>query len=309
MRAVTHDCSKYSLLISAYIDGELTREEELELKAHLSQCEECRKTLELMSEIHNTAGDLQASAPADFAASVMRSVTAHEKSQKRFSFANFKFTAIAAAVVLLVLAASRLPAFEPATVEEAADNSVPDVAQEAKTPVTPKRVPSVILPAMDFEESKTDTTADNAASPSTQRSSTEAVKKEDTQAPVEDMSSPENTDMETGSTPSNTSSAPAAGGGSSANSGFEEKSSSTAKPPLPQVPYSQDFAFYILIDSADAVTLFPEYSFEVYQGNYLIILPNSNKASATSALTDNNIMFWEYSGTASAENGLIIICS
>ncbi len=308
---MTHDCSKYSELISAYIDGELSPDENAELNGHLSECDECRKKLQLMSQIHEAAGDLQEQAPASLAASVMRSVSAHEKSKKRFSFANFKFTAIAAAAVLLVLAASRLPAFEPMFAEETEDNSVAvsEAGSEAKAH---ELVPSVLLPAGDSAQSKP-APANNSNTAalqhdSTQRSSTAALQKEDaatdTSAPVEERGSAESADD---FSLSNKSYAPSAGGGSSSNP--EATVPASPKPPLPQIPYSQDFSFYILVEEADAISLFSEYSAEIYQGSYLIILPAGELSSTTTALTENKIKFWEYEGNSSAQNGLIILRS
>ncbi len=52
------NCRKYEILISAYIDGELTPGEEKALLKHIDDCSACRKKLESMRVMSNRLGGL-----------------------------------------------------------------------------------------------------------------------------------------------------------------------------------------------------------------------------------------------------------
>ena len=83
-------CNEISELLSGYIDGVLSPEEETALRAHLDICRDCRDRLELMKEIHSIAPDLSETAPSDLIPKVMQAVRAGEKKNKRFSLSNFR---------------------------------------------------------------------------------------------------------------------------------------------------------------------------------------------------------------------------
>jgi anti-sigma factor RsiW len=51
------ECSKYNLLISAYIDGELSEAEAEELKQHLDTCKDCRAYLKMLEAVSKQLGN------------------------------------------------------------------------------------------------------------------------------------------------------------------------------------------------------------------------------------------------------------
>ena len=69
------NCEYYEELIGAALDGEITAEEDKELRAHLESCEACRSFYEAMQAISGT-DDVLGDVPEDFTANVM--VRVHE---------------------------------------------------------------------------------------------------------------------------------------------------------------------------------------------------------------------------------------
>lgn len=67
------NCEYYEELIGAALDGEITAEEEKELRAHLESCETCRKFYEAMQAISG-ADDALGEPPENFTANVMARV-------------------------------------------------------------------------------------------------------------------------------------------------------------------------------------------------------------------------------------------
>lgn len=67
------NCEYYEELIGAALDGEITAEEEKELRAHLESCETCRKFYEAMQAISG-ADDALGEPPENFTANVMAHV-------------------------------------------------------------------------------------------------------------------------------------------------------------------------------------------------------------------------------------------
>ena len=67
------NCEYYEELIGAALDGEITAEEDKELRAHLENCEACRSFYEAMQAISGT-DDALGDAPENFTANVMARV-------------------------------------------------------------------------------------------------------------------------------------------------------------------------------------------------------------------------------------------
>ena len=67
------NCEYYEELIGAVLDGEITAEEEKELRAHLESCEACRNFYEAMQAISG-ADDALGEPPENFTANVMARV-------------------------------------------------------------------------------------------------------------------------------------------------------------------------------------------------------------------------------------------
>ena len=90
----------YKLLVSAVIDGEATDEERAELAAHIAECPECAALLEAYSAVGAELAD-EVEPPAKLAEGIMYRVK-NEKKKRRFAFG--RFTAIAAAAIVIIFA-------------------------------------------------------------------------------------------------------------------------------------------------------------------------------------------------------------
>lgn len=77
------NCSEIQLLLSAYLDGELTTEEEKEVKAHLLACPACQKQLARLSVLHKALREMEApSVPEGLADRVLSVATAPPPKEK-----------------------------------------------------------------------------------------------------------------------------------------------------------------------------------------------------------------------------------
>ena len=50
---------KYKIMLSGYIDGELSSDEKAELEMHLKTCSDCRKELEVFQELKEVTGAMK----------------------------------------------------------------------------------------------------------------------------------------------------------------------------------------------------------------------------------------------------------
>ena len=74
------NCEQMNDLLSAYLDGELTAQEEEQMHAHLEQCADCRALLEQLQTLRTSFSDLEEiSAPEGFAETVMGRIKAESK--------------------------------------------------------------------------------------------------------------------------------------------------------------------------------------------------------------------------------------
>jgi len=74
------NCKQMMALLSAFVDGELSAAEELQVREHLAQCSECRALYEQLQALHTSFSDLEEiPAPENFAQSVMNRIRAEEK--------------------------------------------------------------------------------------------------------------------------------------------------------------------------------------------------------------------------------------
>lgn len=101
------NCRRVSNLISAYVDGELTGAEMLEIRRHLSDCRECSEEYELVRGVKSAVSRLRTvSAPEHLAASIVArlddiSVPPYQKALNRlFGFASRKLSPVAAALAV-----------------------------------------------------------------------------------------------------------------------------------------------------------------------------------------------------------------
>ena len=74
------NCEQMTLLMSAWLDGELSEAEEKQMKEHLEQCAECRALMEQLQALHTSFSDLEEiPAPEGFADSVMERIARESK--------------------------------------------------------------------------------------------------------------------------------------------------------------------------------------------------------------------------------------
>lgn len=102
----------YLELISRAIDNDLTESERVELQAHLAVCEECREYYEFLSRADHTLQENLAEPPEGLHGAIMNAVHSEQKnaSPKQF-FKKYRFTAVAAAAALIIMAAAYVGPF------------------------------------------------------------------------------------------------------------------------------------------------------------------------------------------------------
>ena len=104
------NCEYYEELIGAALDGEITAEEDKELRAHLESCETCRSFYEAMQAISGT-DDALGDVPENFTANVMARVhetaaPAEKPAKKKASIQRLvtRYGALAAAAAVAIWA-------------------------------------------------------------------------------------------------------------------------------------------------------------------------------------------------------------
>ena len=100
------NCEQMTLLMSAWLDGELSEREEQQMKEHLEQCPACRELMEQLQALHTSFSDLEEiPAPEGFADSVMERIAKESKPKvvPLFKCPQIRaLTAMAACVALFV---------------------------------------------------------------------------------------------------------------------------------------------------------------------------------------------------------------
>lgn len=101
------DCEKYIEMISSMVDGELSPEQEAELRAHIETCPDCRRVFDAFSNISSALSDDLEEPPEALAKGVMFRIRGISggKRPRRFIFG--RFTAIAACIALLLIAGAK----------------------------------------------------------------------------------------------------------------------------------------------------------------------------------------------------------
>ncbi len=107
------DCEKYIELISCLVDGELSKEQEAELRAHIEVCPECRRVYDAFSAVFDALESDIAEVPEGLAKGIMYRIGKTQKTSKPHFFAFGRFTAVAACLVLILFGASKLGLFQP----------------------------------------------------------------------------------------------------------------------------------------------------------------------------------------------------
>lgn len=125
-------CEEYELLISAFLDGELSGDERAELAEHLTACPRCQRYFDDLVAIHDAFDQEEVPVPEDFAENVMARVreTPQEGTNKVIRFPHWRrWTALAAccAFAALGLWSARLWLTSPRVVSQTAmaDSAMP----------------------------------------------------------------------------------------------------------------------------------------------------------------------------------------
>ncbi|MBP8640234.1 MAG: zf-HC2 domain-containing protein [Oscillospiraceae bacterium] len=124
------DCEKYIEMISAMVDGELTAEQEAELRTHIDSCQECARIHDAFLGISDAFSESLVAPPETLAKGVMYKIKMQKKGGSRFSFG--RYTAIAACLALAIFGASyfglldglNMGSSAPAALSRAADESM-----------------------------------------------------------------------------------------------------------------------------------------------------------------------------------------
>jgi len=105
------DCDKYIEMISLMIDGELSLEQEAELRTHIDACETCKRAYEAFTGISHALSDELVQPPEMLAKGVMYKINRQKKKKYGSHFAFGKFTAAAACLALVLFGASHFGLF------------------------------------------------------------------------------------------------------------------------------------------------------------------------------------------------------
>ena len=124
------DCEKYIEMISAMVDGELTAEQEAELRTHIDRCGECARVYDAFLGVSDALAEDLITPPENLAKGIMYKINMQKKGTSRFAFG--RFTAIAACLALALFGASHFGLLDglnmgssaPAARSKAADESL-----------------------------------------------------------------------------------------------------------------------------------------------------------------------------------------
>lgn len=122
------DCTRYIELISTMVDGELSAEQESELRAHLETCDECKRVYDAFLEISAALSDALVAPPEMLAKGIMFKINMQKKGTKRFAFG--RFTAIAACLALILFGASRFGFFDINSNKDSESLTAPEAVNE-----------------------------------------------------------------------------------------------------------------------------------------------------------------------------------
>ena len=103
------DCTKYTELMSAVLDGECTAEERRALAAHLAVCPECAALFEILSANAKAARELDCELPAGLKERILNNLPAQEQPKKQGKVIHWKRWIPVAAAACLVLVVSLMP--------------------------------------------------------------------------------------------------------------------------------------------------------------------------------------------------------
>lgn len=125
------DCDKYIEMMSAMIDGELTSEQETELRTHIDECKDCKRVYNAFKGISDALSDELVTPPDKLVKGVMYKISVQKKANRRFAFG--RFTAIAACLALVLFGASHFGLFSGTKLNSTESTLAAPKAAEDKT--------------------------------------------------------------------------------------------------------------------------------------------------------------------------------
>ncbi len=118
-------CEEYGLLISAFLDGELSGDEKAEVAEHLAVCPVCQQYFDDLVAIHDVLEQEEAPVPEGFADRVMDQVRATPRNRPVIRFPHWRqWTALAACCAVVLLAVWTLPSWSARKSGEAEETTV-----------------------------------------------------------------------------------------------------------------------------------------------------------------------------------------
>lgn len=127
------DCDRYTELISAALDGELTAEERRALDGHLAACPECARLLRALSDNAKAMRELDCEVPADLKERIMANLPARQ-SGKQGRVIRWKRWIPVAAAACLALIVTLVPGHDTMTENGAEAPAALRSSQESCTP-------------------------------------------------------------------------------------------------------------------------------------------------------------------------------
>lgn len=206
------NCDEALELISARVDGALTREEDLRLERHLEQCPACRALLEDFQAMEELFPTLAPQAPAGLAEDVMARVRASKVTPfqgKRRQWRWRSLASLAAVLVLVVVGGNALRQWQGAAGGGASGGAAAPAAADAGEQILTRDLPA-----------------------GSEENAQEAGGTEEASAP-EEPAAPKNAGPETGETFQQ------AGGGSAPASDSSETGREPAAPEQSQLPQAE----------------------------------------------------------------------
>ena len=107
------DCAKYQEMMSALLDGELSKPQQDALDAHLASCPECNALFQALQAMHSLCDDALVQPPEALAAGVMRQIQARPAKKQTGHRLFYRIATGIAAAACLALVLVSLPHILP----------------------------------------------------------------------------------------------------------------------------------------------------------------------------------------------------
>lgn len=188
-------CAEYEPLISAFLDGELSEEERMEVAAHLAECPACQKYFDDLVAIHDALDQTEAPVPEGFSGRVMAQVreTPQEPAGKVIRVPHWgRWAALAACCTVVAVGAWSVRELGTRTASQTATSSSAEIVSHDEEPCDAGGEPEALMDDAAVFPEAAPAAADSAGSGNMSRKSisedagdTDAFYVEDMEAPME----------------------------------------------------------------------------------------------------------------------------